>query len=96
MEIAWLQFERRFRHRRSPPWVWERIRDVGALHRRLVPGFVLDTRLEGARWVTFANGMVVKEPIVTIDDEHRRLVWSAESAQTQGRKCTRRTQALLV
>ncbi|MFZ5890538.1 MAG: SRPBCC family protein [Myxococcota bacterium] len=64
----------------KPDAVWERIRDIGALHTRLVPGFVVDTRLDGdARWVTFANGMVVKEPIVTIDEAERRLVWSAES-----------------
>ena len=63
----------------QPDAVWDAIRDVGALHTRLVPGFVVDTRLEpGARIVTFANGMVIKEPIVTIDDDGRRLVWSAE------------------
>ena len=63
-----------------PQSVWDAIRDIGALHTRLVPGFVVDTRLEpGARIVTFANGMVVKEPIVTIDDEGRRLVWGAEA-----------------
>ena len=62
-----------------PESVWDAIRDIGALHTRLVPGFVIDTRLEpGARIVTFANGTVIKEPIVTIDDEDRRLVWSAE------------------
>jgi carbon monoxide dehydrogenase subunit G len=62
-----------------PDSVWDAIRDIGALHTRLVPGFVVDTRLEpGARIVTFANGTVMKEPIVTIDDEARRLVWSAE------------------
>src|SRR5580704_6144679 len=58
--------------------VWSAIRDIGALHTRLVPGFVTDTRLEpGARIVTFANGMVVRETIVTIDDDAHRLVWSA-------------------
>lgn len=63
----------------APSAVWDAIRDVGALHTRLVPGFVVDTRLEdGARIVTFANGMVVKEPIIAIDEEGRRLVWSAE------------------
>ena len=63
----------------QPPSVWDAIRDIGALHTRLVPGFVVDTRLEpGARVVTFANGMVMKEPIVTIDDDARRLVWSAQ------------------
>src|SRR6516225_8217259 len=37
--------------------VWSAIRDIGALHTRLVPGFVVDTKLElGARVVTFANG----------------------------------------
>jgi carbon monoxide dehydrogenase subunit G len=62
-----------------PQSVWDAIRDVGALHTRLVPGFVVDTRLEpGARIVTFGNGVVVKEPIVTIDDEGRRLVWTSE------------------
>ncbi|MCY1041961.1 SRPBCC family protein [Corallococcus sp. bb12-1] len=63
----------------TPEWVWDAIRDIGALHTRLVPGFVVDTRLEpGARVVTFGNGMVVREPIVTVDDDGRRLVWGAE------------------
>jgi Polyketide cyclase / dehydrase and lipid transport len=63
--------------------VWLAIRDIGALHTRLVPGFVTDTKLEpGARIVTFANGMVVHEPIVTLDDGTRRLVWTAEGGRT--------------
>jgi hypothetical protein len=62
--------------------VWAAARDVGALHRRPVPGFVVDTKLEaGARVVTFGNGMVVREPIVSIDDAARRLVWSAEGGR---------------
>jgi hypothetical protein len=64
--------------------VWSAIRDVGALHTRLVPGFVTDTKLEGAvRIVTFGNGMVVREPIVTVDDQAKRLVWSAEGGITK-------------
>ena len=64
--------------------VWSAIRDVGALHTRLVPGFVTDTKLEGAvRIVRFGNGMVVREPIVTIDDDARRLVWWAEGGLTK-------------
>ncbi len=60
--------------------VWAALRDVGSLHTRLVPGFVVNTRLEpGARIVTFGNGMVIREPIVDINDETRRVVWSAES-----------------
>ena len=66
-----------------PDDVWAAIRDVGALHTRLVPGFVIATRLESdARVVTFANGMEVREPIVDLDDVARRLVWSAEGAGT--------------
>ena len=64
--------------RARPAEVWDAVRDIGALHTRLVPGFVIATRLEpGARVVTFANGMTVREPIVTIDEQDRRLVWSA-------------------
>ena len=45
--------------------------------RRLAPGFVVDTKLEeGARVVTFGNGLVARELIVDIDDEARRLAWS--------------------
>ncbi len=65
-----------------PEHVWAAVRDVGALHRRLVPGFVVDTRLEsGARVVTFADGMVVRELIVDLDDEACRLVWSARGGR---------------
>ena len=63
--------------------VWSAIRDIGALHTRLVPGFVTDTRLErgaGARIVTFSNGMVLREPIIAVDDRARRLLWSADGA----------------
>ena len=66
----------------SPESVWAAVRDVGALHERLVPGFVVDTRLEdGARVVTFGNGMVVRELIVDLDDEARRLAWSARGGR---------------
>lgn len=59
------------------PAVWDAIRDVGALHVRLVPGFVVDTRLDGEdRLVTMGNGAVVRERIVDVDDAARRLVWS--------------------
>jgi uncharacterized protein YndB with AHSA1/START domain len=61
-----------------PETVWDALRDVGAIHRRLAPGFVTDVRLEeGARIVTFGNGMVVRELIVDVDDAARRLAWSA-------------------
>jgi carbon monoxide dehydrogenase subunit G len=60
--------------------VWDAVRDVGAIHRRLVPGFVTDCKLEGdARIVTFGNGLTARELIVDLDDAQRRLVWSARS-----------------
>ena len=65
-----------------PADVWDAIRDFGALHTRLVPGFGTDTKLEpGARVVTFGNGMVLREPIVTLDDAAMRLVWSADGGR---------------
>jgi carbon monoxide dehydrogenase subunit G len=57
--------------------VWDAIRDVGAIHTRLAPGFVVDTHLEaGARVVTFGSGVVARELIVDLDDDARRLVWA--------------------
>lgn len=57
--------------------VWDALRDVGALHTRLVPGFVKDTRLEGrTRTVTFGNGMVAQEEIVSIDAAQHRVAWA--------------------
>jgi carbon monoxide dehydrogenase subunit G len=60
-----------------PDDAWAALRDVGALHTRLVPGFVTDTRLEpGTRIVTFGNGTVRRELIVAIDEHARRVAWS--------------------
>ena len=59
--------------------LWEALRDVGALHTRLVPGFVTHCEMDGpdARRLRFANGVEARELIVTVDDAARRLVWSA-------------------
>jgi carbon monoxide dehydrogenase subunit G len=55
---------------------WAMIRDFGGAQ-RLVPGFLLDCRLDGdARVVTFASGRVARELLVDIDDEARRLVYA--------------------
>jgi hypothetical protein len=60
--------------------VWDAVRDFGALHTRLAPGFVLDTRLEGdVRIVTFANGTVAREQLVDCDDARRRLAYTIAS-----------------
>jgi carbon monoxide dehydrogenase subunit G len=61
----------------APADVWDAVRDFGAVHQRLVPGFVLDSRLDGdARIVTFANGMVARELLVDCDETRRRLVYA--------------------
>jgi hypothetical protein len=66
----------------APEKAWDAARDIGALHTRLVRGFVVDCKLEeGARVITFANGLVAREVIVDIDDSSRRLVWSATGAR---------------
>src|SRR5215213_6094419 len=57
--------------------VWAAVRDVGEIHTRFAREFVVDTRLDGtSRFVTFANGIVVREQIVDIDDNVRRLAYS--------------------
>src|ERR1043165_3413395 len=54
--------------------VWAAVRDYGAVHQRVAPGFVTDCRFDGdSRIVTFANGNVAQERLVTIDDARMRL-----------------------
>jgi hypothetical protein len=64
----------------APEAVWDVVRDVGAVHTRFAPGFVVDTVLEeDARVVTFANGLVARELIVDLDEPRRRLAYSVRS-----------------
>lgn len=60
--------------------VWDVIRDIGAVHTRLAPGFVMNTRLESDfRDVTFVNGLTVRERIVDVNESLRRVAYSASS-----------------
>jgi hypothetical protein len=60
-----------------PEHVWAAVRDVGAVHQRLLPGRVASTRLEGdVRILSFPDGGVVRELIVDVDDEARRLAYA--------------------
>ena len=64
--------------------VWNAIRDFGAVHRRVAPGFLLDARLDGdARIVTFSNGTVAREVLVTCDDTRKRLVYAVASERVK-------------
>ena len=71
----------------APPGrVWDAVRDVGAIHGRLAPGFVVDTRVEdGARVVTFGNGMVARELIVDLKDRDHAVILasSAKAAEVE-------------
>lgn len=61
----------------APEAVWDALSDWGAIHERLVPGFVVDTRLDGEdRIVTFFNDAVARERLIDLSHEDRRLVWS--------------------
>jgi hypothetical protein len=58
--------------------VWEALRDFGAVHTRLAPGFLTDCKLDGqgARIVSFANGLVARELLMGIDEANRRLAYT--------------------
>lgn len=66
--------------------VWDALRDFGALHERLVPGFVTDARMVGddVRAITFFNGARARERLVTIDDGQRRLVYTVIESGLNG------------
>jgi len=67
-----------------PEDVWAAVRDFGAVHRRLAPGFVLDTQIESAaRIVTFANGNVAREMLADCDDTRQRLVYAVFSERVK-------------
>ena len=63
--------------RSSTTEVWNALRDFGALHERLVPGFVVGARLVGRdRIITFASGAVATERLVSTDTARHRLVYA--------------------
>ena len=68
---------REFRSPRSADDVWGVLKKFDQVH-ELAKGFVTATKMEpsGARVVTFANGMEVREHLVSSDDAERRLVYA--------------------
>ncbi|MFI5029553.1 MAG: SRPBCC family protein [Reyranellales bacterium] len=57
--------------------VWSALRDFGAVHTRVAPGFLTKLDMDkDDRIVTFFTGMVARERLVTADDENCRLVYS--------------------
>ncbi|MCP2321506.1 hypothetical protein HDA40_000013 [Hamadaea flava] len=60
-----------------PEQLWDVLRDVGAVHHRLLPGRVAGTRIDdGHRFLTFPDGHVIREVIRAIDDDARRLAYA--------------------
>ena len=61
----------------GPAAVWQKLRDFGQVHTKVAPGFLTDLKMDkGDRVLTFFNGMVARERLVTLDDEHCRLVYA--------------------
>jgi carbon monoxide dehydrogenase subunit G len=70
--------EREFLVHAPADFVWDAIKDFGAVHTRLAAGFVTATETKGqVRTVTFVNGFVVQEELVTVSDAQRRFVYRA-------------------
>jgi Polyketide cyclase / dehydrase and lipid transport len=56
---------------------WAALREVGKAHALFAP-VLQDCRLEGdIRTVRFGNGMVVREQILDVSDERRRMAYAA-------------------
>jgi hypothetical protein len=57
--------------------VWDALADFHNVHTRLAPGFVTNSTPDGdrARIITFSNGSIVKETLVTCDAQRRRLAY---------------------
>ena len=59
---------------------WQRLRRIEKAHELFAP-VLTDCRLDGeTRTVRFANGMVVRELILDVDDERRRVAYAALDA----------------
>jgi hypothetical protein len=57
--------------------VWASLRDVGRARDLFAP-VLADSRLQGdVRSVRFANGMETRERILDVDEEHRRVAYTA-------------------
>ena len=63
----------------SPAAVWNAFVDFHNVHTRVVPGVVVASKPEGdrVRIVTFANGLTVREELISADPEARRLAYTA-------------------
>jgi hypothetical protein len=83
-EVVMASIHREVRLDSAPEAVWDVVRNVGQVHTRFAPGFVTDVVMEeGARMVTFGNGLVAREVIVDVDEARRRLAYSVRSERLE-------------
>ncbi|MBB2947683.1 uncharacterized protein YndB with AHSA1/START domain [Actinoplanes lutulentus] len=62
--------------------VWEAVADVGAVHQRLLPGRVTNAVIEGDnRILTMPDGHQVRELIVAVDHDIRRMAYTVVEGQ---------------
>jgi hypothetical protein len=62
--------------------VWDAVADVGAVHRRLLPGRVAAARVEGdTRVLTMPDGHEVRELILAVDHDLRRMAYAVVEGQ---------------
>jgi hypothetical protein len=77
----------------SAAFVWDALRDIYAVHKRLLPGAAVAVdQAPDARIVTFANGMKATERILELDDDARRLVYQV----TEGAPLTHHLSTMVV
>jgi carbon monoxide dehydrogenase subunit G len=68
----------------APADVWDVIRDFAAGPLRMAPGFVVGCEADAdVRVVTFADGVVVHERFVELDDAERRIVYGVVGGSVQ-------------
>ncbi|MFI0357469.1 SRPBCC family protein [Actinomadura sp. 9N407] len=60
----------------DPESVWAVVRDYGAVHHSLAPGFAETHITSDTRVVTFADGTIVHERLVDLDEETRRVAYT--------------------
>jgi uncharacterized protein YndB with AHSA1/START domain len=62
--------------------VWDAVADVGAVHRRLLPGRVADARVEAdTRILTMPDGSQIRELIISVDHVNRRMAYAVVEGQ---------------
>jgi hypothetical protein len=70
----------------APADVWHLIRDAGNLS--WWPGVQSSELRDMTRWVTLTTGAVLEEPVITIDDELRRLQYTIVGPPLNAEFCT--------